>query len=908
MQDELDFEPYRESRRLPRLIAASSDNELRKKAFEKAGYTGSEISTMNADMQRFDPEIRNPTLNPEQFFLPKFDVTDGSPNIELNVWFDHYYRFDPLIQNLIDLHSNLPLSRFGLVGITDNNVLNYYEEMCEDMELFENLVLILREWFKLGEVQPYAFWSEDLGRWTDLTLIDTNYITVTGHYMLRSEIGEPTEIYELEPDQYLQALVRTENIERRNLLQYLDPTIRMAIEQGKTLIIDPFSTTMIRRKNSPKDLRGTSILTSALKTLLLEDKLREQQYAAAQKNINPYTLWRRGNDNLIASYEELQDLRDLIRAAQYDTQFNIIADHTLTLQIEGAAGKVANLQPEFEYIANQKLTALWANKAFVHGEGPTYANASVGMRVLMSRYLPIRTMLENYGYQKLFLPVALQQDFFVSTPKDLPNGKSAMIKRSNKDRKPLIPRFDWRHKQSLIDDQSVRSMLQQLQTASKLPMKVICDSLDLDYDYVRDWLEKEMNTVFDNDFIDARKTLLKSAAAGGLKDSGSNMMKRIVNAATEYAKVIFKRSPNIGIEEKEKEDKDEEPKEQEKKEILLKYEKEQLKNIDKIIKKYSGIVERELQKENKGFKLTTNNRSLISIALKDNGYTSDQIRLVNDQLYDITLLLNKEGMNYLNKKTSGIVDEKNPPKMDKSLESVIESNLKEFQQRLYDCYKITAKETLAMLEKDNDYMSIKCPEIEQISLGVKINELESVERDVLQAQWNTIYPKLEEQVLGSFIRVAKQTELNVYDILDIKQCYHNGELKDISEIKDFNIETKLIPNLNYQLKKNIKIGEQVVRLPFELINNFIIFNKKNKLNGNYDLSNETFETIDNKLEDILIQEKYASTNNDSILDFYDTFYDDSPDDEQWFTNMSKRYIKGELQIKELEDWFKKIYK
>ena len=59
---------------------------------------------------RFPTEIRNPTLNPEMFYLPRFSSTDGTANVELNNWYDHYYRFDPLIGNLIDLHSTSPFT------------------------------------------------------------------------------------------------------------------------------------------------------------------------------------------------------------------------------------------------------------------------------------------------------------------------------------------------------------------------------------------------------------------------------------------------------------------------------------------------------------------------------------------------------------------------------------------------------------------------------------------------------------------------------------------------------------------------------------------------------------------------------------------------------------------------------
>ena len=83
-----------------------------------------------------------------------------------------------------------------------------------------------------------------------------------------------TEIYEYIPDDVLKSMVMSTNPNEQKLVHdFLDPQIRTAVENNLTLMLNPFSTGIIRRKINSYDLRGTSILLNSLKVLMLEDKL-----------------------------------------------------------------------------------------------------------------------------------------------------------------------------------------------------------------------------------------------------------------------------------------------------------------------------------------------------------------------------------------------------------------------------------------------------------------------------------------------------------------------------------------------------------------------------------------------------------------------------------------------------------
>ena len=165
-----------------------------------------------------------------------------------------------MIGNAMDLHSQMPLSRFALRGVTDPKIRQYYEDMTESMELHLKCVELLKQFFTYGEVIPFAFWSDNYNCFTDLTFLDSNFVYVKGHYLLHSDDGDDTTFYELEPDPMLINIVKSDDYVTQRLRGYLDDDFIAAVRQNKRLLLSNFSTHMIANKSKWSDLRGTSII------------------------------------------------------------------------------------------------------------------------------------------------------------------------------------------------------------------------------------------------------------------------------------------------------------------------------------------------------------------------------------------------------------------------------------------------------------------------------------------------------------------------------------------------------------------------------------------------------------------------------------------------------------------------
>lgn len=912
MSDQIIVTPEDSRKKLPKIKLAGRNLY----AGTSQPLVGSEFFESD-QIGRFPTEIRNPTLNPEMFYLPRFSSADGTANVELNNWYDHYYRFDPLIGNLIDLHSTLPVSRFGLVGITDPVILREFEEVAEDLDLLSVIMQMFKQYFLKGEFFMYASWSEDQKTFTGINLLDTNLLTVLSHNLLIGKHkGDVPERYLLETDPFLSEIVQsTDDFYKELVDEYLDDDIKQAVEQGYRLLIDPFSGTFVKRSASPWDLRGVSILNNLVKTLMLEDKIREFKYANAQMNTTPIRLWTIGNDTFPADDEQIENLNSLIMNLNTDPQKNIIAPHVIKLEVIGSAAQADKMLDDLQYIENQKLTALWSNKAFTNSEGVTYNTGQTAMRVLMGRYLPIRTMIENTIYRKIFLPIAISRGYFKKGKgTDISRNKYQMRKVASKQYKDLlIPTMDWRHKQVLTDDANVRSSLIQLFQAGSLPAKVICDSLDLDYDYTMKWLEKEKGSIFDSQVTEIRKVLLNSAAAGTLNSDGLEAMTRIVDASSNWNQVILGHNENSELikkpEEERKKNKEKETEEHKKERLESK--REQKQNINTIKRKYSEHVEKQLTESRKAFKLVYNNANdLIIKSLLDQGINKEAINELKTQLYDLKILLSKQGAEYIHKKTA--LKQDSTTTLENELNKVLSYYQEEYETKLATVRDLRIISILQELNIDKVQLEPLLIDHEKYALIYEIDELNTNDRATLKTYWQNQESIVRDKAISNFIDLVHRTEIDTYQKLGVKQIYVNGKLTELSTFKPniFMIDDQIVPNFNFTKKSTLQFKNFIAQnVPVELKPQVFALKQELNLKGKYDFSNETFETIKDHVYTYHLGRVYDGLQGYSIITDLEYKYSEGEvDEKEFFINQGKKYLNKQQKQSELIKFYENLIK
>jgi hypothetical protein len=222
---------------------------------------GSAATSAGSSFERLAPEVYSPLFTMANLNLPRDRTT-------VNAWIRNFFLLHPIVRNVITLHATYPISKIN-IKCHDPKVRIFFEDMLEESDALTMLGDLSLEWWKHGEVIPYCEFDENTGKWSRYVIQNPDYIHVKKSVMG----GEP--IITLRPDQVLQRLVLSNNPADVQIRQQLPPNIIHAVKTGQDIRLDNFNVSHLKMLSSPYDIRGTSIIVSAFKDLMLYDKLRE---------------------------------------------------------------------------------------------------------------------------------------------------------------------------------------------------------------------------------------------------------------------------------------------------------------------------------------------------------------------------------------------------------------------------------------------------------------------------------------------------------------------------------------------------------------------------------------------------------------------------------------------------------
>jgi len=477
-------------------------------------------------MAYYPPRWFTPLLSFVHFFIPWDRAT-------LNSQIRYYDTFHSLVGTAVDLHAELPLSSFELKNVRDPVIKAFYEETLEHIGAASLMFDMLREYWLLGEVFVHLNWSDQFGTFTKAEILIPERVRVKMIPLTTEE--EEQFKYEYLIDMELLKHTSSE------LLKQLPSEITIALTEGRNLELNPQNLMVMMRKTCPYDERGTSIVLRVFRELIYESKIMESMYAIADRWISPKEIWKIGDSNYIPDEQQLEDFRRMLLEAENQPQFTLVTHGLTSVDIVGASGKWPNLQTEYDWVEKRILAGLFLNKAMIHGEGPTYATASIGYRTLMSKYLAVRAKLERVWKEKFFLPIALANEFYETS------GGETRVRKPYAERVPVIPDFEWRHKADLMDDQSYRNLIMQLRQRGDIPMEIISEIIGYDIEYIQEALEREAGTILDPAFREFKKremelglkSVPKPASMTGIPELGSykeimkENAKEIIEGASE---------------------------------------------------------------------------------------------------------------------------------------------------------------------------------------------------------------------------------------------------------------------------------------------------------------------------------------------------------------------------------------
>jgi len=441
------------------------------------------------------PSFYHPEFEPSSILLPR-DYR------EINAWCRYFYKYEPLVSTAIDCHAELPMSSLRLtlpVGSDKKKVRlikEEYEEMCssEGIDLFGKLLQMGVEYYKLGNVFPFARWSDKKNRWSKLTLLDPDYVELE-----KIQFSDVMRV-DMIPSELMKKIVQNGPDHPKSGILYrsIPEDVAELIKTGKKI---PLNTNPangshvahIAYKMADYDIVGTGIVERNFKTLIYKDRLRQSQDAIASRHLTPkHLIWAENT-----GMPDLNDIRDQVENAFADPDYAIITNYELHWELIGTSQGLMQLESEWNWINDELMIGLMINKSFLLGEG-SYANGQTVLEVMNQRYSIYRERMESYIIKSLFLPMAIRNDWAEYEPGTL-----------NKEKKIrwLFPRVKW-NRLNFVDDTAHKQMLSQMVISGQIDLQTWLECFGLDSETIKDRLKRFEGTPLDINYF----TMMNGAA------------------------------------------------------------------------------------------------------------------------------------------------------------------------------------------------------------------------------------------------------------------------------------------------------------------------------------------------------------------------------------------------------------
>lgn len=416
---------------------------------------------------RTAPKVYSPLYEMSNLMLPRDLRT-------MNAWIRHFYNTNPIVRNAINLHATYPISKFEIT-CRDPKVKNFFIDQADHIDLMGVLLSASLEFWKHGEVFPYSELDENKGWWDYIFMHNPDYIRVKTNVLTR----EP--IITLVPDDALRRLAQTQNAADRALREQLPQDILYHLKRGEDIPLPNFNVAHLKMLSSDYDIRGTSLIVSVFKDLMLYDKIREAKLAQADNFINPITLVKLGDPTGTwkPNDQDIVNFRNAWMESTYDPDAKLITHGAVTVEKVSNAGQTLDMASDLELIIKNLYAGLMMPEAIMNGEGATYNSASIGLEVLRARYERFRNLITRWVMKKVFEPISKIQDFY-----EYKDGEKKLI----------VPEVQW-NKINLKDVDSywtaVSSLMSEEAGKSRVSKRTAFGILDIDPDSEEQNLKEE---------------------------------------------------------------------------------------------------------------------------------------------------------------------------------------------------------------------------------------------------------------------------------------------------------------------------------------------------------------------------------------------------------------------------------
>lgn len=408
-------------------------------------------------VDRLTPEVYSPLWLNSNLNLPRDRAT-------VNAWARSFFALNPIIHNAISLHSTYPISKMN-IKCKDPKIQAFYSTMCEEIDLMNICTQVAQEYWTLGEAFVYGELDERAGKWSRLLIQNPDYMVVQ-----RSVVaGEP--IISLRPDENLRRICTSNKPSDIQQKQQLSKNIIDSVKRGQNIPLSNFYVSHLANRISPYEIRGTSLIVSCFRALMLFDQIRECKYAQTSDMINPMRIFKVGGG--VSNYQptpaDIEQYRMVIEEASGDKNFKLVTHDGFTVETVGAGSGIYDTSNDITQIMKELYIGMMVPNVIMDGGGDiSYQNGGVALDVLRQRYTQFRNYLTNWLRRKIFAPISKINEFY-----ELVDGKKKLI----------IPDIEWNH-MSLFDTGDYIQQLSTLVQATppRVSNQTLYNSLGLEYE------------------------------------------------------------------------------------------------------------------------------------------------------------------------------------------------------------------------------------------------------------------------------------------------------------------------------------------------------------------------------------------------------------------------------------------
>jgi hypothetical protein len=233
-----------------------------------------------------------------------------------NAWNRAYYETNPYVRNAINLHATYPISKLK-IKCEDKKVEKFFLDMMDRIDLDTVVQQVSLEYWKMGEAFVYADFDAKRGEWAKVYIHNPDYI------MVKSSPIPGVSFIGLQPDPHLAKIITSNDPASIKIRESLDPRIIEHVRKNEFIPLDNFNISHLKNLSAPYDVRGTSIIVSVWKDLMLYDRIRESKLVQADGMINPMTHVKIGSSNPDGHYptqSELETYRSVLECHDEETE------------------------------------------------------------------------------------------------------------------------------------------------------------------------------------------------------------------------------------------------------------------------------------------------------------------------------------------------------------------------------------------------------------------------------------------------------------------------------------------------------------------------------------------------------------------------------------------------------------